>query len=389
LAAALAAGGGLAAPTAAQDIIADLIDKLTGDGQKDVQAYKEARARFEAELVAYWDAVGAKRTERRKKFRAGGTASADDYVLVFPPEYRGPKLTPEISAALAQEEEGKPKPPPPDPLPVVADFLAQAQAVYDFEPERVPEFEFKRRYAREALSLRLTKEQVVRVYAFETGGNGTADMQSGINPITKQGKAISTALGYAQLLAGNSIDEVVKHGEEFIQRLGRMAGVPGTPQPRVAALRKKQVALRKMLAKARTVPAEWAAHVRLGNTPEGMGIHALNLDGDIGPWLQAIKLANIVKFATGEGRPVLTPAELEIMNLAGPATGLEMMTVTGGSMPTPNFFTRGAYERNSVVRGRTGAELLLEIDRRMDSGMRQPGSIEFARAFDEVMREGR
>ena len=61
--------------------------------------------------------------------------------------------------------------------PGIDDFLAAAKKYYGFEPTRISEREFKRRYAEESLALGLTKEQVVRVYALETGGNGTADMQ--------------------------------------------------------------------------------------------------------------------------------------------------------------------------------------------------------------------
>ena len=57
------------------------------------------------------------------------------------------------------------------------------------------------RYARGAGG-RAQQGPVVRIYALETGGQGTYDMQSGINPATKQGRPISSAPGYAQLLNG-------------------------------------------------------------------------------------------------------------------------------------------------------------------------------------------
>ena len=82
------------------------------------------------------------------------------------------------------------KPPVPErPLATVADFLAYAKSHYGFVPTLVTEREFKRRYAQEALAVGLTKDQVVRIYALETGGQGTYDMQSGYNPITKHGQA--------------------------------------------------------------------------------------------------------------------------------------------------------------------------------------------------------
>ena len=43
------------------------------------------------------------------------------------------------------------------------------------------EIQFKKAYARTASAAGLTKEQVVRVYAFELGGNGRYDVQAGSN----------------------------------------------------------------------------------------------------------------------------------------------------------------------------------------------------------------
>lgn len=399
-AAVLAAG--IAPSTAmAQDHIAEWIeklreqDRLEAEGRKapageakpdtpELAAYKQAQAAYERQLAAYWSDVNERRSERRRKRSAGVGFTAADYVAAFPPVYQGPPLTKEIQAALEQEAKTRE---PPRPTPTVEDFLAAAQSVYGFVPERIPEIEFKRRYAREAMALGLSRDQVLRVYALETGGIGTVDMQAGINPITKQGRAISTALGYAQLLHANSVNEIVKHGPAFVARLTAMTTGKGVTPQRVQQLKGKIAVLRRMIENARSVPNEWAAHVRYAGTPPGLGIHALNLDGDIGPWLQVHKLADIRKFAAEQGRPTLTGAELELMNLAGPATGLEMMTTLGASAPTPNFFSRAGYERNSVVRNRTGRELLLELDRRMDGHLTKPGAVEFARVYDEI--EGR
>jgi hypothetical protein len=73
------------------------------------------------------------------------------------------------------------------------------------------------------------------------------------------------------------------------------------------------------------------------------------------------------------------------MNLAGPRTGLEMMEPVGRTMPTANFFSQGGYYRNTIVRERTGAELLAALDDRMNVHMTKAGSIEFAQVFDEVI----
>ena len=80
-----------------------------------------------------------------------------------------------------------------------------------------------------------------------------------------------------------------------------------------------------------------------GGTPSGLGIHALNLDADVGPWLQVLKLKGLKEAAEAAGRGrQLSGAEIELMNLAGPRTGLEMMTPLGRTMPTSNFFSEGA-----------------------------------------------
>jgi hypothetical protein len=227
---------------------------------------------------------------------------------------------------------------------------------------------------------------VVRVYALETGGLGTYDTLSGINPTTRQGRPVSSALGYAQLLHANSVGGVVEHGGDFVRRLSAMAAAPGTPADRAAELRAKASMLRKMIRAARTVPNEWGAHTRFANTPAGLGIHALNLDIDIGPWLQVLKLKSLEDDAITAGYPKLGGAQLELMNLAGPRTGLEMMTPLGARMPTSNFFSEGAYGRNPIVRDRTAGELLAILDQRMEAHLKKQGSIEFAQIFDELMQ---
>jgi hypothetical protein len=367
-------------PARADDRVNAMLERLDARERRIFLDWHSAQKKHEANLSAYWKKVEKTRTERRKKIRAGKPVSEKDYIMSFPPEYSGPKLPAHIARIW---NELKP-PVERKPVPSVADVLESAKTVYGFEPERIPEKEFKRRYALEALAHGLTKEQVVRVYALETGGRGTHDMQAGINPQTGKGTPISTALGYAQLLHANSVNELVKHGNTFISRLEKTAEMPGIAPARAAALQKKARVVRRMLASAKTVPNDWYAHMKFAGTRNGLGIHALNLDGDIGPMLQVIKLKGIREVAERAGRTNLTPAELELMNLAGPSTGLEMMTPVGRTAPTPNFFSRLGYERNPVVHKRTAAELLARIDEIMDANVSKPGSVEFAAAFDEA-----
>ena len=359
---------------------------LSADEKKQFEEVLAAKTLFDFKLDAYWREVSDTRSLRRGKKAKGEALVAEDYVRTFPPVYGGPELAADLAKRWAafqakQDEEEKTKEPP-RPIPGIEDFLAQAKAHYNFAPERISERDFKLRYAHEALTLGLTKDQVVRVYALETSGLGTADMVAGIHPIKKTGSPISTALGYAQLLAANSTDELVEHGASFVERLARMAAEKGLDPARAAALRLKAEALGKMLAAARSVPHKWDDHVAFARTPRGLGIHAINLDGDIGPWLQVVKLYGLRAMAERAGMPALTGAEIELMNLAGPGTGLEMMRPAGRDAPTPNFFERGAYGRNTIVRGKTSAELLGALDKRMDENIVNAGAIEFAEVFD-------
>ena len=358
----------------------ELAAKLTPAQRQIYEDYRRGRDAFEAKLRTYWARVDAKRDARRAKHMLAQPLSAEDYVAEQPPKYAGPELPAEIAKLVVEVL----PPTPARPLPEVSDFLANAKAQFGFVPAPTTELDFKRRYAREALAVGLSKDQVVRIYALETGGQGTYDMQSGVNPVTKQGRPISSALGYAQLLNGNSVSELVKHGTSFAQRLISMAAQPGTPPARAAGLRDKATIVRRMLRAARSVPNEWAAHVRFGGTPSGLGIHALNLDADVGPWLQVLKLKGLKEAAEAAGRGQLSGAEIELMNLAGPRTGLEMMTPLGRTMPTSNFFSEGGYYRNTIVREKTAAELLAALEQRMELSLKKAGAVEFAQVFDEV-----
>ena len=362
-----------------------MIARLDQAQQRLYADWVSARSVYEHQQDTYWSAVANRRSERRRKLSAGDAVTAADFVMQQPPKYNGPALRPDIARIIAEVD----PPGSAGEITTLPEMLAAARQHYRFQPSLIPEREFKRRYAVEALALGLSKEQVVRVYALETGGRGTFDMQAGINPDTKAGRAISTAMGYAQLLAANSIDELVRYGDGFIVRLQAMASRRGTPLERAREIAAKVDALRAMLRVARSVPREWSRHVALSRTAPGFGIHVLNLDGDVGPWLQVIKLKGIKDLAEQRGRASLTPAELELMNLAGPGTGLEMMHPAGAAAPTANFFSRGGYYRNTIVREKTGAELLAAIDNRMTENMVRPGSIEFAAVFDEVMSGAR
>jgi hypothetical protein len=342
-----------------------------------LREYQEARAAFEEEAGAYWNAIAEKRRGRNAKRREHQPIMLDDYVLTQPPVYTGPKrpVNPE-----PEEPEARP-PRQYKAIPLVGDLLQAANEHFQWAPQKPSsEVEFKRAYARVALASGLTREQAVRVYSFETGGNGNYDMQSGL----RGGRAISTAIGYNQLLTTNSVELLAEQGPEFVRDLTQRASALSGP-PRQAMDRKIAV-LKKMVAYARSVPDDWSAHEKLADTQQGWALHAMVLDIDVGPLLQTHKLLTSVIFARAKGfnRP-LSAAELEMMNLTGDGTGLDMVTMPLAmreQVPTSNFFQRGGYERNPVaIRHNTVAKLLAITDSRMDSNSNLPGARELASAF--------
>src|SRR4029079_17622760 len=254
---------------------------------------------------------------------------------------------------------------------------------FQFSPQRpASEIEFKRAYAKVASSLGLTREQAVRVYSFETGGNGNYDMQSGYRgPGTRP---ISTAIGYNQLLTTNSVELMAEQGDAILKALQQKAATLSGPARKT--LDDKIVVMKRMVAFARSVPDTWSYHEKLANTDKGWALHAMVLDIDVGPHLQTHKLLTSVIFARTKGhtRP-LSAAELEMMNRTGDGTGLDMVTMPQAmreQVPTSNFFQRGGYERNPVaIRHNTVAKLLAVTDARMDSNGSNAGAKELAGAF--------
>jgi len=340
--------------------------------------YQEAQAAYAAAAETYWTSISQKRHLRSAKRANHEQISIDDYVLTQPPVYTGP---PKPRDPSKPAEEG---PPPAAHVPVVADFLSAARQEFKFIP-RMPrsEGEFKRAYADIALAAGLTKEQIVRIYSFEAGGNGEYDVQAGLEH-NKQARAITTALGYNQLLATNSVEVIAESGNQFVKSL--LARAATLPDAEKAVLESKVAILRKMISFAKSVPDEWNEHQALANTPKGLGIHALNLDIDVGPFLQTQKLIDSVVFARRKGfSDTLTAAELEMMNLTGDGNGFDMITLPRewrDRVPTANFFQRSGYRDNPVAqRNNVVSKLIAATDAHMDREIKLPGSKELAAAL--------
>ena len=338
-----------------------------------LEEYNRAWQSYTAASSAYWNQISEKRQLRNAKRARGEPISMSDYVLAQPPVYTGPPKP---------QHPFKPEVPPPRIyVPVVADFVIAARQEFKFIP-RFPqsETEFKRGYAKVALAAGLTREQIVRIYGFEATGNGAYDIEAGLE-YNKHGRAITTALGYNQLLATNSVEILAEKGDEFIKRVASKSALASGAEHQ--SIDGKIDVLRRMVAFARSVPDAWSQHEILANTPKGLAVHALNLDLDVGPMLQTQKLLDSIVFARRKGfSRTLTAAELEMMNLTGDGNGFDMVTMPvswRSQVPTANFFRPSGYADNPVAqRNNVVAKLIAATDARMDEEIKKPGARELA-----------
>jgi hypothetical protein len=336
--------------------------------------YQAARTAYAAAADAYWSSIAQQRRQRNAKRANHEQLSIDDYVLTQLPVYAGPPKPRDPSKPTEQV-------PPPPYVPVASDFLADARQEFEFAP-RTPqsESEFKRAYAKVALAAGLNAAQIVRIYSFEAGGKGEYDVQAG-RERDKQARAITTALGYNQLLATNSVEIIAESGDTFVKSLQARAAT--LPDAEKKALQSKLAIVRKMIDFARSVPDDWNQHQVLANTPKGLGVHALNLDVDVGPYLQTQKLMDSVNFAHRKGfSGTLTAAELEMMNLTGDGNGFDMITMPRewrDRVPTSNFFQQSGYRDNPVAqRNNVVSKLIAATDAQMDREVKLPGARDLA-----------
>jgi hypothetical protein len=356
---------------------ASVVDPAPSDYQVKLAEYEKVHGAYEQEAAAYWDAVAGKRRLRNAKRRQHRPIMLADYVLAQPPVYSGPP---------APINPNAPRQPPGErpAVPVIADFLSAARTQWGFVPDQpTSEAEFMRAYARAAAAAGLTRAQVVGIYAFETGGNGAYDTQAGVTPTRPN--AISPALGYNQLLSTNTLSLLAEHGGRVVAALRAKARTL-TGAARVH-MERKIAALSRMIAFARSIPPRWSEYDRVAkHTAQGLGIHAVLLDVDIGPLLQVQKLANSVKFARAKGYDAtLSAAELELMNLTGDGNGIDMVMMPGTlreQVPTANFFQPKGYARNPVARrAKVVAGLIAEIQQQINRAAQAQGARQLAAAF--------
>src|SRR5262249_36393952 len=149
-------------------------------------AYNAAREQYVAEAKKYWELINQRRKMRNAKRHNNESISLEDYVLTQPPVYQGPPRPTNPAEPKVPEAES-----PAARIPVKADFLNHAADKFKFVPrEPSAEMQFKKAYAEIAVAAGITKDQAVRIYAFEAGGNGTYDVQAGLEYNTPGAHAI-------------------------------------------------------------------------------------------------------------------------------------------------------------------------------------------------------
>ncbi len=176
----LVAVGGLAVTLPSLAVAAPATVKAAKAKAKQHGPSRQALARLAGE---YWDAVVAKRRVRIAKRRNNEPITLDDYVLTQPPAIMR-RLPPRPPS-----EQHIPR------IPVLANFLNAAAEHHGFVPD-LPESEiaFKQAYAKAATAAGVTGDQAVGIYAFETGGNGAYNVQSGLTHPSRRARAISPAM---------------------------------------------------------------------------------------------------------------------------------------------------------------------------------------------------
>jgi hypothetical protein len=357
---------------------AETLQQRIATYREQLAVYTQARAAYEADAAPYWATINEKRKRRIAKQRAGERPMATDYVLTQPPLYMGPPKPIDPEKAETGEQY----------VPVVSDFLDQAKRHFGFVPDKPSSDDaYAHAYARAALEAGLTLEQCVKIYAFESGGAGGYAVQAGLEYDRPGARAITTALGYNQLLTTNSIELLAEAGDPIISALRKKA--QNASEADGERLDEKISILKKMIAFSRSVPDQWSAHSRLAATDKGLGVHALILDIDVGPLLQVHKLLTSVTYAKRKGYTTpLTAAELEMMNLTGDGNGFDMVTMPDDlrrRVPTSNFFQRGGYERNPIaIRNNTVAKLLAATDAKMEEEAQLSGAKTLKLAFERT-----
>ncbi|MEM8839656.1 MAG: hypothetical protein AAGE89_16315, partial [Pseudomonadota bacterium] len=365
--------------------------------ERKLAAYNSAYGAYKKKNERYWAEIKRKRDLRRKLRREGKTIKKKHFVLSQPPKYEGPKKPRHPDFKLTKKPRRK------STLPNANQLRKAVKDLYDFTPRGGSEKDFKLAFAREAQRYGLSSEQIVGVYALETGGKGPFDLVSG-EAITRNnkckmtkrvGRPLSTAIGYFQLLNANTSSTLAGNfrgpkDERYSTRLRALADREGGKRER--ELRQKAKLLERMvkdmdkaISRMDVRKNNWREFRALGKTKLGRAVHALNLDLDIGPMIQMTKLAIVRDYAVRKNIKNLTSERLELMNLVGYPRGALMLAPVASDVPTANFVSEREIRANRRVLGdKTVAQSIARIKRVIDLRKKECGSEEFFRAFRQA-----
>jgi hypothetical protein len=318
------------------------------DPEVQQKTYDQIHGQYEKDLKTYWNGVAAAKKDHH-------------FVLEFPPLYTGPdkpktpghppevkpNTTPTINQMLDDSKH-------------LNQFASGDKTQPNFELRQVSESEFKQRYAQEAVHIGqqhgVSKDNVKNIvrsiYAFEDGGWGSHETLSSMPPSlvkddkpgeTKiqdarrnfhlEGAGSSSALGYNQLMMANSMENIDQHAKPIADRLEQLAQENPARATELQAKAAMLTSLSRNLDKELMVMANAEKNKKpedqkkylgddgkptdklyidfdkskeltsIGVTRQDIGraVHALNLDGDIGPILQAQELGHLFDYADRYG----------------------------------------------------------------------------------------
>lgn len=366
--------------------------------QEELAAYRAAYSEFQEREKRYWVEIERKKDIRTAKRQAGQAFVREDFVLTHPPKYTGPKRPVDPNPGPIVKT-----PPPKSTLPNADELRAAMKKLYGLHLPQHPERDFKLAFAREAKRYGISSEQVIGVYALETGGKGPFDLVSGqaiarndrCKLVKRAGQPLSSALGYFQLLNANTSSTLAKNArgpeaERYSNRLRVLAGKESGKRKK--ELLEKAKLLERMagdmqaaISRMNVQKNNWTEYRELGKTGLGYAIHALNLDLDIGPMIQMTKLAFVRDYAIEKGLGDVRSDRLELMNLVGYPRGAKMLEPVALTVPTANFVSAGEIRSNRAVLGdKTVEESLEKIRRVIDKRKQECGSVEFFKMWEKA-----
>ncbi|MEP1441665.1 MAG: hypothetical protein ABJK39_01500 [Hyphomicrobiales bacterium] len=367
--------------------------------QEKLSAYRAAYSVFQAKTDRYWAEIARKKDIRTQRRKAGKPFKRKHFVLVQPPKYTGPKRpkNPNVTPSTAKKKKKR------STLPRADDLRAAMREIYGVKLPKYKERDYKYSYALESRRNGLTAEQVIGVYALETGGLGPYDRVSGEIPRMSGkctvksyvGRPLSTALGYFQLLNANTSSTV--HGnmkgpeaKRFSTRLRALAKQNRGKRKRALKAKAKLLEvinadMKKYIARYSGRKNNWAEFRALGRTKLGYAIHALNLDIDIGPMIQVSKLAFVRDYAIKKGLGNVASDRLELMNLVGYPRGAKMLEGEAFHVPTANFVKANELKANySVLGDKTVEQSVAKIRRIIGKRKQECGSQEFFKMWKKA-----